>query len=116
MISDMAEYFVIRPEHAVRLCDAVLQGDLPPDDLATIGFALMASEKFHWDGDRDEVLAEVIADWAAPEINYPLTTTNIELFRRWLLGIEPYPQKQAGTNPKSKGNLISVRRKNSTRR
>jgi hypothetical protein len=116
MVADMAEEFTVRPEHAVRLCDAILNGELPPDSLATIGFALMASDRFHWDGDREEVLAEAIADWAAPEINYPLTTANIELFRKWLLGIEPYPKKQAGTNSKSRGNLFSVRRKNSSDR
>ncbi len=96
------------------MCDAVLGGDLPPDALATVGFALMASDKFCWDAEEDEVLAEVIADWSCPEINYPLTIENVQRFRAWLLRTEAYPGK-----PKlgrSTGEIISRREKKALRR
>jgi hypothetical protein len=99
---------------AVALCDAVIHGDLPADSLHTIGFALMASDRFQWDGDKDEVLADVIADWSCPEINYSLTVENVQRFRGWLTRAEPYPAKPT-QNP-SRGNLVSVTEKKSVRR
>jgi hypothetical protein len=107
-VEDMDEDFRVSASMAIRLCDAVLTGDLPPDALSTIGFALMASDHFCWDGDEDEVLADVISDWACPEINYPLTLENVERFRNWLLRVEPYPTKppvQRG------GEIVSIREK-----
>jgi hypothetical protein len=92
-IEDMDDEFPVTSDLTIKLCDAVLVGELPPDALETIGFALIASEKFSWDGDSDEVLAEVIADWSCPEINYPLTLENVERFRAWLMRSEPYPAK-----------------------
>lgn len=45
-IEDMPEDFVVSREMALRLCDPVLGGELSPDSLSNIGFALMASDKF----------------------------------------------------------------------
>jgi hypothetical protein len=90
-IEDMHEEFGVNREMAIRLCDAVLNNELPPDSLATIGFALMASDRFVWDG--DDVLGDVIADWSCPAINYELTLENVGRFRRWLFGVEEYPTK-----------------------
>jgi hypothetical protein len=111
VIVDMPDEFVVRPEHAVRLCDAVLNGELPAKSLCAIGFALQASDKFYWDGDENEVLANVIADWSCPEVNYPLSEENVRRFRSWLLGKEAYPEKPASAA--SSGNLVSLRRKRS---
>ena len=92
-IADMDAEFTVTAAMAISLCDAVLNGELPADALRTIGFALMASDKFKWDGNEDEVLAEVIADWSAPEINYALTPENVARFSAWLTRTEPYPPK-----------------------
>jgi len=112
-IEDMDSDFVVTADMAVRLCEAVLRGELLPDALHTIGFALMASDRFQWDGDDDEVLASVIADWSCPEVNYPLTLANVQRFRAWLLGTDPYPAKLPLT--RDGGNLISVTEKRSMR-
>jgi len=112
-IEDMAEPFTVSSAMAIRLCDAVLSGELPAADLRTIGFVLQASDKFEWDGDEDEVLAEVISDWSAPEINYPLTTDNVRRFRAWLAREEPYPARPPLAD--SGGNIISVTEKNAPR-
>jgi hypothetical protein len=90
-IVDMDEQFEITPQMAIKLCDAVLAGALTATDLKNIGFAIIASDRFDFDGGT--VLGEVLHDWAAPEINYPLTAENIEKFKRWLEGSEPYPEK-----------------------
>jgi hypothetical protein len=113
-VEDMDEDFTVTAAMAVMLCDAVLKGDLPADGLHTIGFALMASDRFRWDGDKDEVLADVIGDWSCPEINYPLTIENVQRFRSWLTRTEPYPVKP--TENRSRGNLVSVTEKKSVRR
>jgi hypothetical protein len=83
-IEDMNEEFTVTTDMTVRLCDIVLRGELLPDALHAIGFMLVASDKFWWDGDKDDVLASVIADWSCPEINYPLTLQNVGRFRGWL--------------------------------
>ncbi|MGE5113965.1 MAG: hypothetical protein ACM3JB_24145 [Acidobacteriaceae bacterium] len=112
-IEDMTEAFTVSSGMVVRLCDAVLSGDLPASDLRTIGFALQASDKFEWDGDEDEVLAEVISDWSAPEINYPLTADNVRKFRAWLAREEPYPVRPHLAD--HRGNVISVTEKKRSR-
>jgi len=106
-IEDMQEEFEVTRAMAMALCDAVLSEQLAPNTLATIGFALMASDKFTWDG--EDVVGEVIADWACPEINYALTMDNIRKFRTWLTGREPYPEKPGATGDST--NIVSIRRK-----
>lgn len=113
-IENMEDDFEVTAAMAVRLCDAVLAEDLPAEALQTIGFALTASDKFQWDGDEDEVLAEVIADWSCPEVNYPLTLENVRRFRTWLMREEPYPPKPKPMET-SGGNIVSINEKKTTR-
>jgi hypothetical protein len=108
-VENMDRDLKVTTEMARRLCDAVLSGELPADDLHTIGFALQASEKFYWDGDEDEVLAEVLADWSCPEVNYPLTVENVRRFKNWLTRAEPYPAKPPIA--RTRGRIISVIKK-----
>jgi len=76
---DMRAELAITPEMAIRLCDAVLGKQLPPSALATIGFALIASDHFVWDG--EDVLREIVADWSCPEVNYALNLENVKRCR-----------------------------------
>jgi hypothetical protein len=86
-ITDMDAEFAVRPQHLVRLCDAVLAGALPPEILEPIGFCLVASDRFIWDGDdRDGArVAEVAHDWSAPQVNYVLNQATVAKFRHFLL-------------------------------
>jgi hypothetical protein len=86
-IEDLDEEFEVRAEHLVRLCDSVLDGDLDPKHLETIGFCLVASDAFQWDTEvvDGEVIAETLSDWSEPRINYPLTQENVTKFRERLL-------------------------------
>ncbi len=95
-IHKMEGDFEITREMLANLCAAVLDNELHPQHLTAIAFALLASDCFKW---RDEVLGEIIYDWAAPEINYQLTTQNLELFREILLGQRPYPTRPRTANP-----------------
>lgn len=108
-VENMDNDFKVPTEMAMRLCDAVIVGELPADDLHAIGFALQASERFHWDGDEDEVLAEVLADWSCSEVNYPLTLENVRRFKNWLTGAEPYPAKPPIA--RNRGSIMSVTKK-----
>jgi hypothetical protein len=89
-IIDMNEEFAVTPEHLIRVCDAVIGGVIAPEYLRAIGFCLQASDKFVWDGSEvgGERVAEVAADWSAPEINFPLTLANAAAWRRYLTGGE----------------------------
>jgi hypothetical protein len=86
-IVDMVEDFEVQPHHLVRVCDAVLNGEIEPGLLEAIGFCLVSSDAFHWDGGsmEGERVAEVVYDWSASEINYPLTLPNVRAWRGRLL-------------------------------
>jgi hypothetical protein len=106
-----SEFRVTRPM-LVALCDAVLTGAVPAEELATVGFALESSDNFEWDGDEDELLADIIADWSCPEINFPLTSENVARCRRWLTGAEDYPQRPSSpTQSEPPRRVISIRRR-----
>jgi len=89
-IVDMEGEFAVRSEHLVRICDAVLEGLIPPASLQAAGFCLVASDAFHLDTDSldRELVARVVHEWSAPEINYPLTVRNVSEWRRMLCGEE----------------------------
>nr|ART36713.1 D598 [uncultured bacterium] len=92
-IENMSEDFQIWPQHLIRLCDAVLQGEIEPRYLQSIGFCIVASDCFEFDSDTSEgdLVGETAYDWSAPEINYPLTLANVEKFRQRLLtGENPF--------------------------
>ena len=86
-IVSMVNDFEVRPNHLVKLCDEVLAGNLQPADLEVIGFCLIASDHFCWDGDvpPGDVIAETVHDWSAPEVNYRLTIDTVKKFKQRLL-------------------------------
>src|SRR5262249_46657457 len=86
-IVDMDMELAVEPAHLIRLCDAVLAGELPAEALQQIGFCLIASDHFHWDADtpNGSVVAETVADWSCPEINWPLVPENVRKFREGLV-------------------------------
>jgi hypothetical protein len=107
-IEDMREQFELHREHVIHLCYAALSKRLPPESLNPVAFALMASDAFWWD---DEVISEVVADWSAPEVNYPLSAETLTMHRGWLTG-SAVPQKRPPLSADSRsGRLISKRAK-----
>jgi hypothetical protein len=114
-IEDMDDEFFVTRLMLVSLTDAVLAGSLPPEALGIIGFALEASDKFAWDGDADELVARIIADWSCPEINYPFTFENVASFRAWLTEAESYPSRPEDAS-RGRGALISTREKKPSNR
>jgi hypothetical protein len=104
-IEDMEGQFEVTRLMLVSLCDAVLSGQFPPEELSTIGFALAASDHFSWDG--EDLIGDVIYDWSSPEINYPPTLDSVRRFRNWLLELEPYPSRPSFKSPTKDERLIS---------
>jgi hypothetical protein len=85
-IAPMAEPFDLTPEHLVRLCDAILERELPATSLEAIAFCLLASDRFEWQEEpAGEILAETLHDWASPQANYPLNASTVAKFRHRLL-------------------------------
>jgi hypothetical protein len=83
---DVDRNFSVTTNHLIKLCDAVLAGDIPPEQLEWIGFGLIASDHFHWDTDTldGERVADALIDWASPTTNYVLTMETVAKFRRRL--------------------------------
>lgn len=88
-IEDMVEGFTVNPGHLVRVCDAVLSGAIDAASLQPIGFCLVASDAFSWHADTAEGqrVAEVLHNWSAPEINWPLNLENVRRWREYLQGM-----------------------------
>ncbi len=78
---------VVTKAHLIRLCDAVLAGQLAPEDLEPISFCIVASDSFSFDeqSPETEVVLETLHDWDSPEINYPLTMRTVSKFRHRLV-------------------------------
>jgi hypothetical protein len=86
LVTDLATDMEITPVYLIRLCDAFLAGELDAGQLEAIAFFLIGSDHFSWDTDVDDgaLVAEVLFDWSAPAINYPLTRDNIATYRTGL--------------------------------
>jgi len=86
-MTDLTEDFAVRSEHLVKLCDAVLSGRLDAGALRAVGFGMIASNHFDWDGDAPggAEVAETLHDWASPEANYDLSPGTVARFKHRLL-------------------------------
>jgi hypothetical protein len=84
---DLSDSFTVKPEHLLKLCDAFLAGDVTAQSVEDIAFGLIAAENFDWDSEAEQGarVADVLHNWDSPEINYPITITTMEKFRRYLL-------------------------------
>jgi hypothetical protein len=112
-IEDMEGEFTVTSDMLVSLCDVVLSGQLPPQELSAIGFALVASGSFVWDA--EDIVGDVIHDWSCPEVNYLLTVDNVRRFKKWLLQLEVYPPERL-PGPKDERLISRTKKKSLPRR
>ena len=103
-VSEMQSEFAITRAMALRLCDAVSNGELQSEVLRTVAFVIISSDHLIWG--EDELLGEILSDWSCPEVNYPLSPENMARCRQWLEGTEQYPSRPISTGPQS-GNVVS---------
>lgn len=100
------EDVTITAEMLVQLCDAALTGVLSGPTLEIIAFAMLASDHLHW-GEDDELVGRVLSDWASPEINWELTSGNVQMFRDWLTGkVQPPSEPEVTTDSLSALGLL----------
>lgn len=85
--TDLDAPFAIETAHLVRLCDAVLAGELAPSALEAVGYALAESRNFEWDGTTEEGarITHTVTQWASPETSYPLTAATVAKYRQQLV-------------------------------
>lgn len=98
-IKDMRDDFEVLPEHLIRVCDAVLGGEIGAKYLEAIGFCIVASDHFEYDTDTPEgdLVGETVLDWSEPRVNYPLTIENVRSLReRLVTGRNPFAAEGAG--------------------
>jgi hypothetical protein len=84
-VESINESFLVTRLGMLRVCDAVLAGELDPAQLKPIGDCLMMSETFEFDDPDRELLADVSHCWGSPEICYPLDERHVRAFREWLV-------------------------------
>jgi hypothetical protein len=87
VFEDLEEDFKVHAEHLVRVCDAVLAGEIAPPKLEGVGAALFTSDRFTWDdeGAEAERITQTVSDWVDPEINFDLNLETTQKFRHRLL-------------------------------
>lgn len=73
-VDDMTDELEVNEDHLVKLCDAALLKHIPLEQLEAIGLLLIAGDHFSWDNETasGQHVAQVVHEWAAPEIHYPL--------------------------------------------
>lgn len=78
--------FAIEKEHLVTLCDDYLNEKITNENLSIIGFALMGSDYFQWDGETKsgETISQVIFDWTNEIIGYDINRKNVLLWKEYL--------------------------------
>jgi hypothetical protein len=96
MTVDLEEEVPVGREDLVRLCDAVLEGELDTDDLRGAARFLLAADHFTWDETTPGggLVSQVLREWSDPQRHYPMTTGNLRRYRQGLV---------AGTHPFTRG-------------
>jgi hypothetical protein len=103
-VEALAEPLLITIPMMLRACQAAIAGNIEPIALRAIAFAMISSPAFEW---ADDLVARVLHDWSAPEVNYALTHQNLLQFRRWLTREEAYPESAELSAVASGGRLLS---------
>ncbi|MFT6843646.1 MAG: hypothetical protein ACJASR_002430 [Psychroserpens sp.] len=79
------EYTITRND-LLKLCELTLNGKIDLNTLGNIAFNLIGSDFFEWDSNETdgEIISTTIFDWDNPELNYPLSIENLELWKQYL--------------------------------
>jgi hypothetical protein len=87
VFQDLDNDFEVHSDHLVRVCDAVLAGEIEAPKLEGVGAALFTSDHFTWgeDGPEAERVAQTVSEWVDPEVNFDLNLETTAKFRHRLL-------------------------------
>jgi hypothetical protein len=80
------EKFELTTKHLCQLLEDTISNKISTNNLATIAFALEGSDYFNWDNETidGEKVARVLFELDNEEINYPINTENLNLWRTYL--------------------------------
>jgi hypothetical protein len=95
---DLKEHYEITIADLIKICDAVLHGDLAPSDLQPLGMHMdLCSSKISeppddpdpslWineDTAEGKRICQVVFEWGCPIINFALTRDNVVLWKQYL--------------------------------
>ena len=104
----------------IKICDEFISGKIGEEIFETYASKLIANENITWE---DEVITDIIYQWDSPYLNFPITITNVQLWKHqletnedlldehniWNHHIEP--QKEICIKYKSNWNPISKKLK-----
>lgn len=78
--------FEIKQSHLNKILNDTLNQNLTFDNLKVIASELMFSEYFTWDSDTEigNRIATIIAELDNTEINFPISTENLKLWKEYL--------------------------------
>jgi hypothetical protein len=62
-------------------CDLYLKGEIQEKDFEDYAWNLITEEHLYWD---DVLISDIIYQWDSPETNFPITKTNIRLWKHQL--------------------------------
>lgn len=65
----------------IAKCDQYLNDQIKEKDFEDYAWNLITEKHFDWD---DDVISDIIYQWDSPEINFPITKTNIKLWKHQL--------------------------------
>ncbi len=67
----------------IKKCDEFLDGKINTESFEVYASKLIVEEYTEWEND-DEVIVDIIYQWDTPEIHFPITETNIKLWKHQL--------------------------------
>ncbi|GGE01885.1 immunity protein Imm33 domain-containing protein [Planktosalinus lacus] len=65
----------------IAKCDQYLNGEIGEKDFENYAWNLISEDFFDWD---DEIISAIIFQWDSPEMNFPITKKNIQLWKHQL--------------------------------
>ncbi len=92
----MSHPTTIHRSDLIAKCNQFLNGEITALGLEVYAGELMSQDHFDWD---DAVISEIVFQWDNPDINFPITRKNIELWKH---------QLETGENLLADHNLWSV--------
>ncbi|MET2985487.1 immunity protein Imm33 domain-containing protein [Aureibaculum conchae] len=65
----------------IAKCDQYLNGEIVENDFENYAWELITEDYFDWD---DEIISDIVYQWDSPELNFPITKKNIQLWKHQL--------------------------------
>ncbi len=78
--------FEVKKNYVEKILTETLKGNLTYENLKTIASGLMFSDYFTWDSDTEigNRIATIIVELDNTEINFPISTENLKLWKEYL--------------------------------